>query len=220
VKRVLFGLILGLGLMFPFSTAGAEVFSMIGKKIEGSFPVTLNGQRAEKDAIVVEGTSYLPIRVVAELFNADVAFIDSEIVITPKGGVYLTDEEKKAKSEDLKKKAADEQAKFDEGTRIENEKNEIKRMRNVLLTELSIKKSKLQNAQHEMAVFGEMLADMKLPTNSDKKTLSEYEQGRAKLEAKIKSLESTIGTLNSEVEDIENQITQIDEKIQQMGSTP
>lgn len=67
-----------------FATAGSvyadEIKTMIGKQIEGQFPVKVNGVPLEQQAIVVDGTSHLPVRAVADALNMDIVF-DSDLGI-------------------------------------------------------------------------------------------------------------------------------------------
>ncbi|MCY9593713.1 hypothetical protein PC41400_21545 [Paenibacillus chitinolyticus] len=83
---LLFGIFIGLGLSLGIG-AHAEVTSMIGKVVEGSFPVLINGEKSEKDALVVDGTSYLPVRSAGQLFGYDVSFIDSQVILKAREGV-------------------------------------------------------------------------------------------------------------------------------------
>jgi len=214
MKKFVFGMFIGLLLAIPLSVASAEVISLIGKRVQGSYPVLLNNQRVEKDAIVVDGTSFLPVRTISELFNADVAFVNGEIVITPKGGIYLTDAEKKAKAEELAKKAAEEQAKFDELTRLKNERDNI-----VLETDKLLKQ--LRQDEYELAHFNETLENLKpSPNLSEERARSEYEHGKVALEKKIALLKDSIAEIRQKINELEKQAAGLDEQIKQMESTP
>jgi hypothetical protein len=79
MKKFIFGLILGLVIAIPVGAHG-EVVSMIGKAIEGQFNVTLNGTKLDTPALVVDGTSYLPVRAIGEALGLDVKF-DSNLGI-------------------------------------------------------------------------------------------------------------------------------------------
>lgn len=52
----------------------AEVHNMIGKKVQGQFPVKVNGVEIDVQAIVIDGTSYLPVRAIGEALNKEVKF--------------------------------------------------------------------------------------------------------------------------------------------------
>lgn len=64
----------------------AETEEIVGKKIEGVFKVKVNGKTLEKEAIVVEGTSYLPVRAVAESLGLEVEFNPNEGINLSKKG--------------------------------------------------------------------------------------------------------------------------------------
>lgn len=69
-------------LTLSLSTAYAEeIKSVVGKVIEGEFPVKVNGEILENKAIVVNGTSYLPVREFGEKLGFEVKF-DADMGIT------------------------------------------------------------------------------------------------------------------------------------------
>jgi N-acetyl-anhydromuramyl-L-alanine amidase AmpD len=53
--------------------------SMLGKVVDDSAAVYLNGTRLDKDAVIIEGTSYLPARLLAETLGFKVAWEPSRI---------------------------------------------------------------------------------------------------------------------------------------------
>lgn len=73
MKKFIVGFLLGLLLSFSFSVY-AEVQSLIGRTVQGMFPVKVNGVKLEKQAIVIDGTSYLPVRTLGESLGFDVYF--------------------------------------------------------------------------------------------------------------------------------------------------
>jgi hypothetical protein len=92
MKKIMFGLILGIGLTLTASVYADDIQTMIGKTVEGSFPLEIDGKLSEKDAIVIEGTSYIPVRAAGELFGYEVSFIDSKVKLEPIEGVVNVDE--------------------------------------------------------------------------------------------------------------------------------
>lgn len=85
MKRTVIAFLLGAAL----ATAGsayAEDIAMIGKKVEGEFAVKVNGKKLDKKALVVDDTSYLPVRAIGEALNMDIKF-DADL------GVELTAKE-------------------------------------------------------------------------------------------------------------------------------
>lgn len=82
MKRVnffLIGLVVGVLIAVPASVVADN---MVGKKIEVEAPVILDGEYLPVSAIGLEGTTYGPIRFLAEAFGKDVDWVDNAVVIT------------------------------------------------------------------------------------------------------------------------------------------
>jgi len=77
VKKFILGALFG-SFLVSF-TAYAE--DIIGKIVDGTFPVFIDGKQVSVDAITIEGTSYLPVRAVAESLGLDVQFTGREIML-------------------------------------------------------------------------------------------------------------------------------------------
>lgn len=80
MRKYIIGGLVGFCLSFGFG-AHAEVVNMIGKAIDGAFPVKLDGKELDNQAIVVEGTSYLPVRAIGEAIGYKVGF-DADLGIS------------------------------------------------------------------------------------------------------------------------------------------
>lgn len=66
------------------------VQSIVGKKIEGQFPIKIAGKQLTTQAAVVDGTSYLPVRAIGDALNMDVKFdANLGIELTEKGVVKV-----------------------------------------------------------------------------------------------------------------------------------
>jgi hypothetical protein len=94
ISFLILGIIIGAALAITTSAYAddikSEISSMIGKKVQGSFPLTIGGKKAAKDVIVIENTSYLPIRSAADLFGYEIAFdADLGVKLTKKEGVAM-----------------------------------------------------------------------------------------------------------------------------------
>lgn len=83
MRKYIIGAVFGIVLTVSTSVLAEEIQSLIGRPIEGQFPVTLNDKPLEKNAIVVDGSSYLPVRAVGEALNLDVGF-DADLGISLK----------------------------------------------------------------------------------------------------------------------------------------
>ncbi len=77
MKKYVAGLLLGALLTSTANAYANDVVRFVGLKIEGQFPVKINGVQLDQPGIVVDGVSYLPTRKVAELFGAKVDFAES-----------------------------------------------------------------------------------------------------------------------------------------------
>jgi hypothetical protein len=74
MKKYVIGAVVGCLLSIGVTAYGEEVKSLVGRQIEGQFTVNLNGGNLENKAIVIDGTSYLPVREVSEKLNLNVEF--------------------------------------------------------------------------------------------------------------------------------------------------
>lgn len=83
MKKYLIGFMAGVLLMFSTSVL-AEGISKIGKRIEAEFSVQLDGEELPFKAIALEGTSYAPVRSVAEALGLEVDFVDKVVVLNSK----------------------------------------------------------------------------------------------------------------------------------------
>lgn len=92
MKKFVAGLIIGVGIASSFNVSAA-VDSIIGKQVEGTALVKLNGADIGKESIIVNGSSYAPVRAVGEALGLDVDFQNNEVVMTNKS-VKVADEVK------------------------------------------------------------------------------------------------------------------------------
>lgn len=81
MRKYFVGIFIGFCLSFAVG-AHAEVSSFVGRVIEGAFPVTYNAAPIG-DGLVVDGTTYLPVRKLGDALGLTVAF-DADL------GVSLT----------------------------------------------------------------------------------------------------------------------------------
>lgn len=85
MKKVVAGMLAGFALAMAISAHAEEVVSVVGRTIEGTLPLRIDGTRADVDAIVVDGTSYVPIRAAGQLFGYQVDFVYGEVVMNKAG---------------------------------------------------------------------------------------------------------------------------------------
>ncbi|MFC0216047.1 hypothetical protein ACFFK0_26970 [Paenibacillus chartarius] len=81
MRKYIIGGIVGFTLAFSLSAHAEEAAALIGRTVQGAFPVKLNGQTLPNQAIVVDGTSYLPVRAIGEALGYNIMF-DPDMGIT------------------------------------------------------------------------------------------------------------------------------------------
>jgi hypothetical protein len=74
MKKYFLGAIVGVLLTLSATTYADDITSLIGKTVQGVFPVKVNGDALAKTAIVIDGTSYLPVRAIGDAVGYDVSF--------------------------------------------------------------------------------------------------------------------------------------------------
>lgn len=153
-----------------------NIKSLIGKKVQGEFTVTIEGDVLEKKAIVIDGASFLPVRAISDWFDLDTSFnkrsgieIKNNAVIynsTPKDNVDLS--LIKFLIED--KKESLEQS----GTLIEYQKKLV----SDLLNEYSIEtdESKKEDINHIIGYQQQSLENLLEAVNNTKREISNLEQ--------------------------------------------
>lgn len=87
MKKLLSGFVFGLTMAIAIPVLASN---MVGKKIDNVYPIVIDGNRLSKDAIVIEGTSYLPVRVMAEFVGHNVYFENNQVILKRKVGLDLT----------------------------------------------------------------------------------------------------------------------------------
>ena len=79
MRKYIIGAMFGFSIALCFNTSAAEVVeSVIGKSVTGTFPVTVEGERLSKDAVVIDNSTYLPVRDFGEAIGYNVNF-DAEM---------------------------------------------------------------------------------------------------------------------------------------------
>jgi len=89
MRKFIVGTLFGLLLSLSVTVYAEEAKTLVGRTIEGTFPVFLNGKKLSNEAIVIDGTSYLPVREIAEMLALAVKFNQQE-------GISLEQDETKS----------------------------------------------------------------------------------------------------------------------------
>jgi hypothetical protein len=88
MKKFISGVVLGGILATSITVYGEEVKNLVGQAIQGTFPVKMDGEVLKNEAVVLDGTSYLPVREIGEKLGMEVKF-------TPETGIELNRPEPK-----------------------------------------------------------------------------------------------------------------------------
>lgn len=88
MKKVLLGVLVGIILSVPMYAAAEKLPAIIGKTVQGTTSILIGVEYAA-DAIIIDGTSYAPVRAIAELVGMGVSFENGKIILTEKEGEPL-----------------------------------------------------------------------------------------------------------------------------------
>lgn len=83
MKKTLSGFAFGLTLAIAIPVWASGV---VGMKVDTTYPVVIGEYRLSKDAVSIEGTSYLPVRVMAETVGYNVYFEQNKVILKRKVG--------------------------------------------------------------------------------------------------------------------------------------
>lgn len=78
------GLISGMLLTLSFSAAAEEVQNLIGKTVESQVSVNIDGKDLDTSGIIVDGSSFAPVRAIGEAAGLNVDFQDNKVILTKK----------------------------------------------------------------------------------------------------------------------------------------
>lgn len=68
-------------LMISYTVSAEAINSFLGKQVEGSFPLIVNNNQSTVDALVIDGTAFVPVRASGTLLGFTVDFADSKIIL-------------------------------------------------------------------------------------------------------------------------------------------
>ncbi|MEK8128350.1 hypothetical protein WMW72_10590 [Paenibacillus filicis] len=83
MRKYIIGFVIGIGVSSAFG-ASAAVEGIIGKAIEGTAAVKIEGKKLDKESIIVDGSSYAPVRAIGEALGLDVGFKNGEVILDKK----------------------------------------------------------------------------------------------------------------------------------------
>lgn len=126
IKKFISGLVVGVCLTASASAFADDIESILGKSVDGEFPVKIDGVTLSQKAAVIEGTSYLPVRAVGNAIGRDVTF-------DAKSGIEL---KKKTNDTEAVQSENNIKAQFVSNTKTILEKEYIKENGNFYLVEI------------------------------------------------------------------------------------
>jgi hypothetical protein len=81
MKRYLIGFIVGAIVASSTTAFADDIKSLIGKQVEGEVPVIVDGKEIAKSAVIIDGSSYAPVRAIGEALGRNVGFKDSKVIV-------------------------------------------------------------------------------------------------------------------------------------------
>lgn len=95
MKKFVMGLLVGAALSFSVSAYAEDIKSLIGKQVEGETPVVLSGKELPVKAVIIDGSSYAPVRAIGEAVGKVVDWKDGKVILNEKEVASVTDSEQK-----------------------------------------------------------------------------------------------------------------------------
>lgn len=228
MKKFVAGFLIA-SLIFSVSTAfAAEVKTMIGRVIQGQFDITVDGQKLSNPVIVVDGTSFAPVREFGEAIGYNVLF-------TTEGGVVL--EKKVNEMEEFDIEVDDVSEKIKRESAIYSALNEKKNRAFYLEESIASLEKQVEGAKQAFLSSKEAYEAAGITSYKDtpfyqfsveelakaQEELSQLEAEIADLEAEIQQQEeegdTQVGLFPLPIVPIEDQIEMIDARIESAKGT-
>ncbi|UKS25020.1 copper amine oxidase N-terminal domain-containing protein [Paenibacillus sp. HWE-109] len=164
MKKFILGILVGVSITAAGSAYADDIVSIVGQKIDGSFPIKISGKQLDTPAAVIQGTSYLPVRVIGEALNMDVTFnADLGIELKEKGAVKVPENTPQPTVTPTKSS------------------NDIQMEIDDLNRKINISKASLSYAEKDLKEF---------PTDENQKTIDALKKQISSYEAEITALQN------------------------------
>lgn len=175
MRKYISGIIIGALLMLGTSAFADEIKSVVGKAIQGQFDITVDGKKLKNPVIVLDGTSYAPVREFGESIGYEVLF-DTE------GGVILNKIEEETSVSHLETLSTEDMLKLEYNRNLL--KSTIERLAS---NEATLESSRQYNEEAQLGVFEErpIYADLTAKINADKAEI-------IRITAEIEALEAQL----------------------------
>lgn len=86
MKKYFVGFLAGVLLTFSMSVYADDIKSLIGQKVQGTVSVVVNGAKV-KDGVIINSTSYAPVRSLTEAAGLDVGFEKGVVTVNDTAGM-------------------------------------------------------------------------------------------------------------------------------------
>lgn len=207
MKKAVISFFVGFLLAVGASAAYAEIQSLVGRKIDGQFPLKIGDKMSEIPAITIDGVSYIPLRAAGELFGAKVAWLDGEIIMIPNQEVVIR--------KDIEEEARKQQEEYERIAQETHERIEqYARARNEIKSEIELLQFKIKHLQREIQSREEGLKNPPLfaaPNvpyeGSDLQ--KKHQEDLANLKAELADYEDQLAELEAQLEELDKQKPEI-----------
>jgi len=219
MRKVIVSFVAGILVAIGTSAAYAEVTSMIGKRVDGQFPLKIGGELSEIPAITIEGVSYIPLRAAGELFGAQVSWLDGEIImekINENVGVLPPTAEEMAEVARIEQERLDREA---------QQRNEIDRQINQLQSEIktkiirkqadiSAKKATIKEIEEKIEENPEYISVEGPVRYKDTPQYQRDLERTAQLKSEIEAIQSEIDALEAELAELDQQKAELEQQLE------
>lgn len=175
MKKFVLGVMCG-AFLFGGTSVLADSVSLVGKKIEKELLVYFNGEPLAAKAIVVEGTSYLPVRTIGNTLGADIKYRDGAVYVEKP---YDYEAIKKQVMNDIKREMRIEELR-DEIVKLKGANEKIKE--SLEIVEEDIEKSSVDGGYIEGSLMAKANLESALQKNLQR--IQELEAELAELEGR------------------------------------
>ena len=210
MRKVIVSFVAGLLVAIGVNAAYAEVATLIGKQVDGQFPLKIGGELSEVPAITIEGVSYIPLRAAGEIFGAKVAWLDGEVIMEKQQSEDYISPEEYAERARIEQERFDQEAKqrAEESLQKSKLRGEIEGQIMLLQSQIKQKKTEIENREEglkQMPEYIEVTRDGAIPyEGSDLQ--KKHQEDLANLKAELAELEARLAELEQQKAELEQQL--------------
>lgn len=208
MRKVIVSFVAGILVAIGTSAAYAEVTSMIGKQVDGQFPLKIDGELSEIPAITIEGVSYIPLRAAGEIFGAKVSWLDGEIIMEKTNGIGGATP---PTAEEMAEIARIEQERLLEETEKKNEilmqKSRLRGEIQTLQFKINALKREIESREEGMKKMPEyVISNGELVHYEGSELQKKHQEDLAKLKQELADLEAQLAELEQQKAELEQQL--------------